>query len=314
MQRNRNTISVVIPCFNGAAFVSQAIESVLAQTCLPQEIVVVDDGSTDDSYDIAAAYGEPVRVVRQENRGECAARNRGIEAVQGEWIAFLDADDLWQPTKLERQLAETNCPDRLVCVHTATYNFGDAVRNGRQVCKPIESVLKGQYDVESLILEPMVTPSTAMIRRDVEPRFPVGVAQGGDMLFFAELSWHGRFAYVPEPLVGYRQHANQVTGRSDAWVCHFQNRFRWVDEHQDRLGIERADRLRAKLRDQILSWLQLAKWNRQWGRFTTLRLFARDLQWDGGMPAPLTDRLWPKGFYRAKDVLDRLLGRGLQGP
>lgn len=97
-------VSVVIPVYNGAAYLAEAIESVLAQTARPMEIVVVDDGSTDESGEIAQRY-ELVRYVRQENAGISAARNRGIEAARGDVLALLDADDVWLPDKLRLQLA-----------------------------------------------------------------------------------------------------------------------------------------------------------------------------------------------------------------
>src|SRR3954469_7166587 len=95
-------ISVVIPVYNGEAFLDQAIESALAQTWPRTEVVVVDDGSTDRSAEIAGSY--PVELVRQENRGVGAARNRGVDAANGELLSFLDQDDMLRPEKLERQL------------------------------------------------------------------------------------------------------------------------------------------------------------------------------------------------------------------
>lgn len=106
----RQSISVVIPVHDGERYLAAAIASVLAQTCPPTEIIVVDDGSTDDSGVIARAYGDPVRLVRQSNRGPAAARNAGIQQATGDILAFLDADDLWVPDKLTRQV-EMLCSD-----------------------------------------------------------------------------------------------------------------------------------------------------------------------------------------------------------
>ena len=96
-------ISVVIPVFNGAAYVGQAIESVLNQTPPPDEIVVVDDGSSDSTAEVVQRY--PVQFHRQANQGPGAARNLGIRESSGEFLAFLDADDLWLPDKLRLQKA-----------------------------------------------------------------------------------------------------------------------------------------------------------------------------------------------------------------
>lgn len=98
-------ISVIIPAYNAAAFLRNAIESALRQTLPALEILVVDDGSRDETGRIAASYGAPVRCLRRENGGLSAARNTGIEAAQGEWLAFLDADDLWPEDHLASQWA-----------------------------------------------------------------------------------------------------------------------------------------------------------------------------------------------------------------
>lgn len=98
------SISVTIPAHNAEAFLRDAIESVLQQST-PHELIVVNDGSTDATASIIASYGERVHAIHQEQRGLGAARNRGIQASRSEWIAFLDADDLWTPDKLRRQAA-----------------------------------------------------------------------------------------------------------------------------------------------------------------------------------------------------------------
>src|SRR4051812_5809700 len=98
------TVSVVIPAYNYGRFLGAAIESVLGQSHAASEIIIVDGGSTDDTPEVAKGFSE-VTYIRQENLGVCAARNRGVEASGGEYIAFLDADDTWEPSKLKKQLA-----------------------------------------------------------------------------------------------------------------------------------------------------------------------------------------------------------------
>ena len=96
-------ISCIVPVFNGERFLAEALDSMLDQTYRPLEIIVVDDGSTDATAQIAAGYAPQVTCLRQNNRGAASAKNLGISASRGELIAFLDADDLWLPGKLERQ-------------------------------------------------------------------------------------------------------------------------------------------------------------------------------------------------------------------
>lgn len=97
-------VSVVIPTYNAEPYIARAIDSVLGQTLAADEIIVVDDGSTDATGDLVKAYGNQVRYIWQDNAGVSAARNVGIKAAKGDWIAFLDADDEWLPEKLEQQL------------------------------------------------------------------------------------------------------------------------------------------------------------------------------------------------------------------
>lgn len=102
----RLRVSVILPCFNAEAFVADAIASVAAQTRPPDEIIVVDDGSTDASLRAIKGAGQRVRILEQANRGVAAARNAGIAASSGDVLAFLDADDAWPPDSLELRLAE----------------------------------------------------------------------------------------------------------------------------------------------------------------------------------------------------------------
>lgn len=97
-------ISAVIPAFNSAGTIGRAVESVLGQTCRPAEVIVVDDGSTDETADVVRHYDGQVRLLQQKNSGPAAARNRGIENSRHAWVALLDADDAWLPEKLQRQL------------------------------------------------------------------------------------------------------------------------------------------------------------------------------------------------------------------
>lgn len=104
MPATHQDVSVIIPVFNGARYLPDAINSVLQQTHRPENITVVDDGSTDGSAAIARTFGPIVSVIRQPNRGQAAAMNAGLAHTATEYVAFLDADDLWEPRKTERQL------------------------------------------------------------------------------------------------------------------------------------------------------------------------------------------------------------------
>ncbi len=138
-------ISVIIPAYNAAPYIAEAIESCLNQTRPPDEIIVVDDGSSDDTASIAASFSPSVRLIRQKNAGVSAARNLAVESSSGEWIAFLDADDWFYPQKLELQerCAEQN-PDA-VLIYTAVQSvFLDGVKTGPIFTPPedLESELR----------------------------------------------------------------------------------------------------------------------------------------------------------------------------
>ncbi|MBM3672585.1 MAG: glycosyltransferase family 2 protein [Actinobacteria bacterium] len=102
--RGSPTISAIIPVRDGAAFIEDAIDSVLSQTVPPSEVIVVDDGSRDGTADVVARFGPSVRLVRQEAQNQSVALNRGIEEAAGALLSFCDADDMWTKDKLERQL------------------------------------------------------------------------------------------------------------------------------------------------------------------------------------------------------------------
>jgi glycosyltransferase involved in cell wall biosynthesis len=98
-------VSCIVPVYNGETYLGEAIESILKQSYRPIEIIIADDGSTDGTVTVAERYGKQIRYMRQANAGTAAARNLGLSAAAGEFVAFLDADDLWHPEKLARQMA-----------------------------------------------------------------------------------------------------------------------------------------------------------------------------------------------------------------
>lgn len=119
------TISVIIPTYNRASQILGAVESVLAQSSAPFETIVIDDGSTDHTAEVLAPVMDRIRYIRTENGGVSAARNRGILEARGEWIAFLDSDDTWEPLKLERQWAAVSKVDSKVCFCVSTGEQGE---------------------------------------------------------------------------------------------------------------------------------------------------------------------------------------------
>lgn len=147
-------ISVIIPVYNGERHLGDAIASVLAQTVPVHEIIVVDDGSTDGSLNVAERFGAPVRCHRQANAGAGAARNCGVALAGGEFLAFLDADDLWTPDKLQRQLAAfADDPElEMAFGHLQQFHSPELTAEERRGCAIRAAVMPG-YNAGSMLIK-----------------------------------------------------------------------------------------------------------------------------------------------------------------
>ena len=159
--KSQPDISVIIPAFNRAHTLPKALDSVLSQTLKPREIIVVDDGSTDETNAVLANY-PGLCIISQDNRGVSAARNVGIEKAGGDWIAFLDSDDEWLSDKLEKQWDAICNDDKLIC-HTDEI----WIRNGQRV-NPMKKHKKfGGIIYERCLPLCVISPSSVMIHRSV---------------------------------------------------------------------------------------------------------------------------------------------------
>ena len=299
------TVSVIIPCYDSAEYLREAIESARDQTHRPLEIIVVDDGSTDGSLDIAREYAEPVRVLTQANAGVSAARNTGIEVARGEWIAFLDADDVWAPAKLELQmdLAKLSGPE-VVCLYTDFYRFGGP--QGRELQLRPDHPAAPDFRVQMLITY-TVLPSTAVVRSSALEglRFPVGITDSEDMLFLLELRERGSFQRVPEPLIDYRIHSMSAVRRAGHELRSVRTRYDYLNEHTDRYS--EADRLvvRWELAKALIRGHERALWqDRDPGMVRAYRrLFHEVRPPDFPVPETFEHRLYPAWMYRIRDAL-----------
>jgi glycosyltransferase involved in cell wall biosynthesis len=159
----KNFISIVIPTYNRASFLKEAIDSVLSQTYRNFELIVVDDGSTDDTPKLLSSYGEKIKVIKKANKGPSAARNRGIKAAKGGWIAFLDSDDVWKPGKLEKQVQFIkDNPEVKICQTEEIW-----IRNGKRVNPRKKHEMHSGWIYEQCLPLCIVSPSSVMIHRDV---------------------------------------------------------------------------------------------------------------------------------------------------
>jgi glycosyltransferase involved in cell wall biosynthesis len=205
------TVSVIIPTYNRAAFVVEAIESVLAQSCQEFELIVVDDGSQDDTRDILGRFSGRIRYQFQENHGISHARNTGLELAQAPYIAFLDSDDLWVRDKLTRQIEYMeNHPDRLLCHTNEIW-----IRNGVRVNpKKIHGKHSG-WIFEYCIPLCIISLSSALMRRDLFDRIGIfdeslPVCEDYDLWLRASLV--AAVGFLPRPLIIKRGgHSDQLS-------------------------------------------------------------------------------------------------------
>lgn len=197
-----NLVSVIIPVYNGERYLAETIDSALAQTYRPIEVIVVDDGSTDGSADVAKRFVPSVQYCRQPNSGAGAARNQGVELAQGEFFAFLDADDLWVKDKLTRQMAafEANPDVDIVFAHVKQFYSPELEESIKKNIRMPAEIIPGQI------------PSAIIVKRDAffqvglfETKWQVG--EGVSWILRAkEQGLH--MMMLPEILVMRRLHEN----------------------------------------------------------------------------------------------------------
>jgi glycosyltransferase involved in cell wall biosynthesis len=204
-------VSVVIPTYNYGRFISEAIESVLRQTYPIFEIVVVDDGSTDNTEEIVAKFGDKVKYIKQKNGGVGLARNTGVRHSTGEFIAFLDADDIWLPHKIERQVQLLQKDGEVGLVTVGMREFG---KDGKTITK-YQTGQNGWCAENILLLGAGIAApgSSLLIKRDVFER--VGgydemkdMHPSEDWEFCYRVARRFKLAFLPELLVEYRNHGN----------------------------------------------------------------------------------------------------------
>ena len=204
-------ISCIVPVFNGERFLAEALDSILGQTYRPLEIIVVDDGSTDATPEVAAGYAPRVSCLRQDNRGAASAKNRGVSASRGELIAFLDADDLWLPGKLERQEAWLRERPGFRLCFTRFQNFWMP-----------ELADEAQQHGTGPLAQPLSAWSigTLLASRETVDRlgpFPDGHRGNENMLWFLRAAEAGAAIEVlPEALMRRRFHSGNDTRRGTA--------------------------------------------------------------------------------------------------
>lgn len=207
-------VSVIIPNYNYANYLREAIDSVLTQTYSNIEIIVVDDGSEDDSRKVLEAYGDRITPIFQENSGVSAARNNGVKHSKGEYVAFLDADDIWLPKKIEKQVEHFDTREEFGLIHVGVEDIDS---EGNSLEERLDG-LSGRVSHEFLLFErPVVLGggSGLMVPRrvfDEVEGFDLELLTSADWDLFFRISRIYEIGFVPEVLLRYRIHGANMHG------------------------------------------------------------------------------------------------------
>lgn len=208
-------ISVIIPAYNAQQYIEETLHSVLQQTLAVEEIIVVDDGSTDQTLEVLKPYCEKyanLHLIKQSNQGVSAARNRAAKSAKGDWLAFVDADDIWQPDKLEKQVKAL--ANQAWCACDSFY-FGQG-QDGTTRRSDLSDIYQGQI-FEHLLLDNFLTTSTVLIKKSLfwqAGGFDESLVALEDWKLWLSVSLLEPLVMVSEPLVHYRVYSGSTSRRA----------------------------------------------------------------------------------------------------
>ncbi len=206
-------VTIIIPVYNGEAFLEAAVESALNQSFNDFEIIVIDDGSTDKTAEILNTLSPHLRIFSQQNKGAYAARNLGLQHAKGEYIAFLDSDDIWFPNRLALQVAMLNTDKELGLI----YGDGKIVKSGQEENgstffqngnKPERGIVFSQ-----LVQRNFIPQSSVLVRYECFEKLGpfLEIPLAADYHKWLEISFHYKVEYIDEPIFSYFMHANNIT-------------------------------------------------------------------------------------------------------
>lgn len=203
-------VSIIIPTYNRGGFLKQAIDSALVQTYRDIEIIVIDDGSTDNTSELVSSYGDRIQYIKQNRKGVSAARNLGIKNAIGEFISFLDDDDLYLPHKIETNIEYFNkYPD--VALLCSGFRFIDEI--GNKVMRGDVFSEKSELTLHDIAIFTLVHTSSVIIRSDILQKtsgFREGARISEDYDLWSRILMLGKGYAIPEVLTCFRQHAGNT--------------------------------------------------------------------------------------------------------
>lgn len=303
-------ITVIVPCLNAERTLGEALESVFSQTAPPLEVLVIDDGSSDGSVDVARSFGPRVRVLRNPGRGPGAARRAGVFEARGTFIAFVDADDLVEPTKHEKQLAVLESSPPHTLVHTGSMVFFPDGSRPAYIRTGGESATG--HCTRAIFEHNRVCGASSMLRRSVIlelGNYDAELFGTEDYGMSLKASTCCSFTYLPEPLYRMRQHGGNLTGRS-AHMAYMH----WLAQETFRLRCPGAfaelpaESVRKSMIEPVLRAVKESYWRRDAsGYLRLLRLAVALAPRDPEIRPLWRRRFCPMGLLRVWDRLGESL-------
>jgi len=295
---NEELVSVLIPAYNACAFIDETLDSVLKQTYPAIEVIVVDDGSTDETPALLRKYAGKINILSQPNLGQAVARNRAAQIANGTLFCFLDSDDLCDPEKIERQVALLKrFPDAVAtyCDHRTIDASGVVLKES---CATNGPRCSGNVLASLLYENSIVTPGLVLVRRNSWIRaggFSEAEVHRGheDGTFWLHLALRGPIVYSPETLLSYRQHPGQITRNHNTSLTLAESYATRLKEIAGAFGAIEAGSLKryylGRLLEAHLSASWFAKTNGHWRKATMYAQFAIRI-------APYSIRAWRSLF------------------
>lgn len=311
-------VSITICCYNSSKYIVQTVESALNQSFQDFEIVVVDDGSTDNTAKIISGFGDKrIRYFYQENRGLSAARNKTIEFSKGQYITFLDHDDLWLPEKLEKQVAILDKDTSVGLVYSNFFVFDD-IKMTRSAAYKNE--LPSGYIFKESINDYKVGILSVMVRKSLvsglTQLFDEELEVIEDYDFFMRILYDTMAYYIHEPLAIYRKHGDMTSIKLYSKIPqeYIKVLDKFSNQYEDFNGKYACQIRKLNQKVQYLSmWMNMASGNlssvrKNPGVLKTFNLKVYLIYFCSFMPVKLWNLLWDgwsliKGNQRTKDTL-----------